>query len=252
MKEFRVNNYVIRLMNHNDQEEVRRVQTLRYKYLLRDYNPALPEEGMDIDGYDDLTDSILVIDETNKEIAGTYRVATMATIKNGRFLTEDEYDITELRNCQDGFMELGRAVVCPNYRNPIVIQLLFLGIYHYAQEHNIRYTIGLCSFHGHTPSDYAHGFSLLKRDYLCKDFHIPAANNGFSLDFVKEDEIDVTVAKTQIPNLLRMYLNLGHTVSAEGSIDYSFNSCDVLIVLDTRNINMRYLERLTRIGSIKK
>ena len=55
-----------------------------------------------------------------------------------------------------------------------------------------------------------------------------------------------------IPNLLRMYLNLGHTVSAEGSIDYKFNSCDVLIVLDTQNINMRYLERLTRIGSIKK
>ncbi len=252
MKDFTVNNYVIRLMNHKDEEEVKKVQSLRYKYLLRDYNPALPEEGLDIDGYDDYSDSILVIDTNNGEIAGTYRVATMDTIKGGRFLTEDEYDITELKNCEDGFMELGRAVVCPDYRNPIVIQLLFLGIYHYATEHHYRYTIGLCSFHGHTPSDYAQGFSMLKRDYLCKDFNIPASNNGFRLDFVKDEDIDMVAAKSQIPNLLRMYLNLGHTVSAMGSIDYSFNSCDVLIVLDTLNINLRYLERLTRIGSIRK
>ena len=251
MKDFVVNNYLIRLMNYNDKEEVKRVQTLRYKHLLREYNPELPEEGIDVDGYDDVSDSILVIDQNNNEIAGTYRVATMQTINGGRFLTEDEYNIDELKEDKDGFIELGRAVVHPNYRNPLVIQLLFLGIYHYAIEHNCRYFIGLCSFHGHNPSDYAHGFSMLKRDYLCTKYHLPACANGFSLSFLKDDEIDNARAKKEIPNLLRMYLNLGHKVSAEGSIDYKFNSCDVLIIMDSKEINMRYFERLMRIGSIK-
>lgn len=251
MKSFVVNNYLIRLMDHNDKEEVKRVQSLRYQYLLREYNPSLPLEGLDIDGYDELSNSILVIDQTNNQIAGTYRVATMETIKGNRFLTEDEYNIDSLKQCKDGFVELGRAVVHPDYRNPLVIQLLFLGIYHYATEHNCRYFIGLCSFHGHNPSDYAHGFSLLKRDYLCTKFDIHACSNGFSLSFVKDDEIDIALAKKQIPNLLRMYLNLGHKVSSEGSIDYNFNSCDVLIIMDAQEINMRYFERLMRIGSIR-
>ena len=252
MKDFVVNNYLIRLMDHNNLEEVKRVQTLRYNYLLREYNPELPEVGIDIDGYDDFSNSILVIDQSNGEIAGTYRVATMETIKNNRFLTEDEYNIDELKASLDGFVELGRAVVHPNYRNPLVIQLLFLGIYHYATEHNCRYFIGLCSFHGHNPSDYAHGFSLLKRDYLCTKFNLPACNNAFSLSFVSDNEIDPVVAKHQIPNLLRMYLNLGHKVSGEGSIDYKFNSCDVLIIMDAKEINMRYFERLMKIGAINK
>ncbi|MBO4666698.1 MAG: GNAT family N-acetyltransferase [Bacilli bacterium] len=251
MKDFVVNNYLIRLMHHGDLDEVKRVQSLRYQFLLREYNPSLPEEGLDIDGYDDVSNSILVIDQNNNEIAGTYRVATMETIKGGRFLTEDEYNIDDLKKDSDGFVELGRAVVHPSYRNPLVIQLLFLGIYHYAIEHNCRYFIGLCSFHGHTPSDYAHGFSLLKRDYLCTKFNFKACANGFALDFLKDDEIDVAKAKKEIPNLLRMYLNLGHRVSGEGSIDYKFNSCDVLIIMDSKEINMRYFERLMKIGSMR-
>lgn len=238
-------------MNFSDKDEVKRVQTLRYNYLLREYNPSLSEEGIDVDGYDDLSDSILVIDQSNNEIAGTYRIATMETVKGGRFLTEDEYNIDELKASKDGFVELGRAVVHPDYRNPLVIQLLFLGIYQYAVEHNCRYFIGLCSFHGHTPSDYAHGFSMLKRDYLCTKFNLPAVANGFSLKFLEDEKIDNARAKKEIPNLLRMYLNLGHKVSSEGSIDYNFNSCDVLIIMDSHEINMRYLERLMKIGSVK-
>ena len=65
------------------------------------------------------------------------------------------------------------------------------------------------------------------------------------------EETGMKHAKKEIPNLLRMYLNLGHKVSAEGSIDYKFNSCDVLIIMDSKEINMRYFERLMRIGSIK-
>ena len=248
MKELNVGKFNIRLMNHNDLEEVRKVQVLRYEYLLRDYDPNLPSGGIDDDGYDKFSDSVLVIDKENGIIAGTYRIATPDTIKNHKYLTEDEYNIEQIKVSGERFLELGRAVVRNEYRNGFVIQLLFLGIYHYAIENNCRYLMGLCSFHGHDPAIYGQAFALLKRDYRCTKFDIKACNNSFSFDYVDEASIDEEEAKKQMPNLLKMYLKLGHKVSIDGSIDYKFNSCDVFIILDINEINIRYAKRLLNIN----
>lgn len=249
MKEFNVEKFKIRLMDKNNPEEIKKVQKLRYDYLLKFYNESLPEEGIDDDGYDEFSDSILVIDIEKDIIAGTYRVATKETIKGHKFLTEDEYDIHELIESDENFLELGRAVVHVDYRNGFVIQLLLLAIYHYATEHNLKYYLGLCSFHGTDPSIYNHAFSLLARDYSFTKYNIKACSNSFDLHFVKEDEIDPMIAKSQLPPLLRMYLKLGHRVCDGGSIDYKFNSCDVLIVLDSDNINIKYFNRMMNINA---
>ena len=248
MKEFNVGKFNIRLMNHNDLEEVRKVQSLRYEYLLRDYDPSLPVGGIDNDGYDDFSDSVLVIDKENSIIAGTYRIDTPDTIKNHKYLTEDEYNIDQIKASGERFLELGRAVVRNEYRNGFVIQLLFVGIHHYANEHNCRYLMGLCSFHGHNPAIYGQGLALLKRDYSCTRFDIKAVANAYSFDYVAEEDIDETLAKEQLPKLLRTYLKLGHKVSIDGSIDYRFNSCDVFIILDINEIDIRYAKRLLNIN----
>ena len=249
MKEFNVEKFKIRLMDKENKDEIRKVQELRYKYLLKDYNPNLEEGGIDDDGYDEYSDSILVIDTEKGIIAGTYRVATLDTIKDQKFLTEDEYDIKELRDSKERFLELGRAVVHVDYRNGFVIQLLLLAIYHYATEHNCKYYLGLCSFHGVNPEAYSHGFSLLARDYSFKKYKITAIGDAFDLHFVDEDKIDMLRAKQELPALLRMYLRLGHRVCIGGSIDHKFNSCDVLIVLDADEINIKYFNRMMNINA---
>ena len=248
MKEIIVGKYCIRLMDHNNLEEVRKVQELRYQYLLKDYNPNLADSGIDDDGYDDYSESILVIDTQNDIIAGTYRVATKATVKNRKFLTEDEYDISFIKASGEAFLELGRAVVRPEYRNGFVIELLFKAIHNYASENNIRYLLGLCSFHGHDPSIYKNGLAYLKQKYVCSRFDIKAVANPFSYDYLREDEYDLDKAKKELPNLLNMYLKLGHKVSMNGSIDYKFNSCDVLVILDINEIDIRFAKRLLAIG----
>ena len=248
MKEFSVGKFNIRLMNHNDLEEVKKVQILRYVFLLRDYDPSLPVGGIDNDGYDEVSESVLVIDKENGIIAGTYRIATPDTIGNHKYLTEDEYNIDDIKMSGERFLELGRAVVRPEYRNGSVLKLLFIGIYNYASEHNCRYLLGLCSFHGHDPAIYGHALALLKRDYSCKRFDIKATRNAFSFDYVEPNNIDLALAKEQMPNLLRMYLRLGHKVSMDGSIDYKFNSCDVFIILDINEIDIRYAKRLLNIS----
>ena len=249
MKEFNVEKFKIRLMDKTNKEEVQKVQKLRYEYLLKDYNTNLPVDGIDDDGYDEYSDSILVIDTEKDIIAGTYRVATKETVKGHKFLTEEEYDIHELIESDETFLELGRAVVHVDYRNGFVIQLLLLAIYHYATEHNLKYYLGLCSFHGTDPTLYKHGFSILARDYSFTKYNIKACSNTFDLHYIDEDKIDPQLAKAQLPSLLRMYLRLGHRVCAGGSIDYNFNSCDVLIVLDSDNINIKYFNRMMNINA---
>ena len=245
MKEFFVDKYHIRLMNHNNLEEVRKIQKLRYDHLLKEYNPSLVDGGIDDDNYDDVSDSIIVIDTTNDMICGTYRVATMKTIKDHKFLIEEQYDITSLKESGYDFLELGRAVVHPDYRIGFVIQILFLAVYRYMVEHNCRYSIGLCSFHGHDPSIYSDGFSYLKDNYLFEDEKIKAISNPFPMG---DKEYDINKAKDQLPGLLKMYLKFGNKVSSEGSIDLSFNSCDVLMVFDIEKANTRYINHFFKLG----
>lgn len=248
MKEFMVDKFLVRLMNHKDLQEVKQVQILRYNYLLKEYNQSLPDGGIDDDGYDKYTDSILVINTESGEICGTYRVATLKTTNGHKFLTEDEYDITPLKESGKDFVELGRAVVHPEYRTGLVIQLLFLGIYRYMIENNCQYTIGLCSFHGNDPTLYKNAFSYLKQNYSFKDLEIKACNNAFNLDMVSE--IDEKKVDSELTGLLKMYLRFGNRVCFNGSIDYSFNSCDILIILDINEANMRYINHFTKM--IKK
>ena len=244
MKALNVGKFEIRLMN-KDEAELKQVQAFRYQYLLRDYNPDLPLEGFDDDGYDAYSDTLLVIDHEENKIVGTYRLATPSTIQDASYLTEAQYDLSAFRENKINFVELGRAVVHPLYRNGFVIQLLFLGLYNYAKSMGCKYMIGLCSFHGTDPKQYQNAFALLKRDYAFTDYQFNAIAN--KINFACSGEVDEHLAKSEMPGLLRMYLNLGAKVAPEGSIDYTFQSCDVLILLDVESINVRYLERIMRI-----
>ena len=51
------------------------------------------------------------------------------------------------------------------------------------------------------------------------------------------------MSEAGMPGLLRAYLKLGSKVSRNGYIDYDFNSCDVMTVMDRLNMNERYVQR---------
>ena len=246
MKEFVASNYLIRLLDKSNPDELKRIQELRYKYLLKIYNEDLPEYGLDDDGYDKYSDTLLVINQENGDICGAYRLATKKTNSSMHFLMEDEYDCTPLKESSYDFCELSRAFVHKDYQNGLVITLLFLGIYHYVLEHDCKYFIGLCSFHETDPSKYMHGFSLLKRDYSFNEYVMKAVRNSFPLDYYHGNDIDEVEAKKELPGLLKMYLKFGCLVGFDGSIDYGFNCCDVLLVLNFDNLNKKYLDHFIR------
>ena len=240
MKPFESGNFLVRLLDKNNEEELRIVQKLRYDFLLRDFDPSLPEDGLDDDGFDQYCDSILVIDKDNNKIVGTYRVATLKTMNGHEFKCEEEFNIDALKADPDGVVETGRAVVHGDYRKGGVISLLLEGLFHYGTEHNCRYITGTASLHGTDYTVHRKSLSYLYHHSMDTKFNIRSRKNSFEY---YQDE-DATM--NDLPSLLKIYLLIGARVSLNGYIDYDFNSCDVLIITDLRNVNQRMLKFLIR------
>ena len=236
-----VNQFTLRLLNKNNPEEVKKVQRLRYNDLLKEFNPSLPDDGLDDDGYDQFTDSIIIVDNNNNEIVGTYRLGYYSD-KLDKFLMESEFNIDSLKVYKDKVLELGRAVVKKEYRDGTVISLLWSGLIEYALVFDYQYLLGTCSLHGNDPTVHSVTLSYLKKNYLSK-FKMYAIKNSFELPDV---EIDEKQAERDLPKLLKAYLRLGAKISQNGYIDYEFNSCDVITLVDIKEIDPRYVEFYTR------
>lgn len=242
--EFISGKYKVRLLNKKAMEELIEIQKLRYQGLLRDYNPDLPEEGTDDDGYDDRSNAIIVIDTEKDKIVGTYRITSIESLKGKKFKTEKEFNIDSLRNADDKILELGRAVVDKEYRDGPIIDLLWSGIFKYCMEFGYRYLFGMCSLHGQDPTVYNNVLAYLNNELICNDFDIYAIKNAF--EYPINNDLTFEDVKPEIPPLLKAYLRFGVKISRNGYIDKTFNCCDIITVLDIQKMNERYLKRFLR------
>ncbi len=235
--------YLVRLLDIGNENDLNEVKKLRYRYLLCEFDEGKADaDGTDDDGYDAYSDSIIVTEKKTGAIVGTYRLATKETLKGMPFKSEEEFDITELKNDPDGIVEAGRAVVHGDHRNGAVIGLLWKALVTYAAERELRYIIGTCSMHGTDPEPYSDCTSVLRRFYLCDRFDIRAKRDTFEYG----TKNDVTPDNAEIPGLLKAYLRFGAKVSKNGFIDREFNSCDVMVVLDRLAMDERILKRFLR------
>ena len=243
MEPIETQKYLIKVVDRNNQEDIRKLQRLRYVHLLRDFDSSLPEEGLDDDGYDQYAESIVIIDKEKDLMVGTYRFASSKTIQGQKYKCEDEFDITPLINHPDGMLEIGRAVVHKDYRDGEVVNLLWKGMFSYILDSGLRFVVGTTSLHGTDPSVHNKCLGYLKKHCIDERFNIKAAKNPF--EYVDTDE-DIALTDPAIPGLLKTYLLLGAKLSANGFIDYDFNCCDVLTIVDVQNINQRMVKFIMR------
>ncbi len=232
--------YLIKLLDHTNAEELREVQKLRYDYLLREFDEKKDAgEGLDDDGYDAFSDSILAIDKKSGRIIGTYRVATEKTLKGEPYKSEEEFDVSSLRAEPEGIIEAGRAVIHADHRAGGVIGLLWRGVTSYARDLGLRYIFGTCSLHGTDPDVYADCTSYLRQYCVSEKHAVRAVRQAFEYG----TRTDLNLPQAHMPALLKSYLKIGAKVSQNGFIDYDFNSCDVMIIMDRLNMNERYIKR---------
>ena len=228
------------------QDELRAAQALRYEVFVKELGADGPlvdhDAGLEMDRFDPFFDHMIVVETATDKVVGVYRLLSEeAAMRAGQFYSEDEYDLTPLRQTGLKMLELGRSCLHRDYRSGLAMVELWSGLARYVTENHMDILFGVASFHGTDPTQLAQPLSLLHHLHLAPDdLRLRAQPHHFqTMDLMPADQIDRRAALVQIPSLIKAYLRLGGFVGEGAFIDHSFNTTDVCLILDTNRMSDR-------------
>ena len=241
-------NFVIKLAD--TKSELKKAQALRYSvfYKEKKAKPTFPQKMMrlDYDKIDKFADHLIVIDKNIKnKIVGTYRLlrGDVASYFGGLY-TSSEFDLTNIFNLYNDaqILELGRSCVHKDYRNGITMKLLWRAIAEYIKLYDINILLGCASFPGIDVQKFSNELTYLKSKFSLPDeISVQSLeNNNYQIyrkNNIKENDLK-TFAK--LPPLIKGYLRVGGRISDSFFVDYDFNTIDLCVVVQTKNIDEKY------------
>ena len=237
-----------------DPSEIEASQRLRYQVFYEEYaakpNTEMAVARLDFDDFDQYADHLIVTDHSRgDQIVGTYRLLQQdAAKKIGQFYSSDEYDLTPLLKSENNLLELGRSCVLPEYRTKAIMNLLWEGIADYIADHDIGVMFGCASLHSTDIKSISRPLSYLHHYHLAPEDIRPRALKGcyINMNIVPKDEFEAKRGFNDLPPLIKGYLRVGAVVGDGAFIDHQFNTTDVCIVMDTRNVTDRYRKHYER------
>ncbi len=228
------------------EQDLRAAQRLRYDVFVRELGGGGEmvdhDAGLEQDKFDPYFDHMLAIDDETGETVGVYRLLPgERAAELGQFYSEDEYDLTVLKQSGRKLLELGRSCLHPDYRGGTAMYDLWNGLASYVNEREIEVLFGVASFHGTDVTALAQPLSMLHHNHLAPaDLRVRAQPDVFqSMNLVAPEDLDRRAAMVQVPALIKAYLRLGGFVGEGAFIDHSFNTTDVCLTLDTARMNER-------------
>lgn len=219
--------------------ELRESQRLRYKVFGEEQGATLHgrEPGLDQDRFDGYCRHILVRDNESDEVVASTRVLLDSDARRaGGFYSEGEFDLDSILVAPGRTMEIGRTCVHVDYRRGAVISMLWSGLATLLNLSQFQRIIGCASIQMHDGGAGALAtYAWLRREHL------------ISTEFNARPRLPLpamTVAPApMMPPLLKAYIRLGAMICGEPCWDPDFNTADMLVVLDTANLQRRYVRR---------
>ena len=194
------------------------------------------------DRFDPVFDHLILVDETRDRgkldhVVGVYRVLPGGA--ESEFYSEDEYDLTLLKNSGRKLLELGRSCVRDGYRNGLALHMLWSGLADYAQERDVEILFGVASLHGTDIDTLAAPLSLLHHKHLAPpELRVRAQEAVYQkMDLLPLDGIDRVAAMRRVPALIKSYLKLGGFIGDGAFVDHAFNTTDVCLVIDIERLS---------------
>jgi putative hemolysin len=233
--------------------DLRAAQALRYEVFVRELGGGGAmvdhDAGLEQDRFDPVFDHMIATDDEAGQVVGVYRLLPGDRVgQGGRFYSEDEYDLTVLRQSGRRILELGRSCLHRDYRGGAVMFHLWTALADYVARHRIEILFGVASFHGTDAAALAQPLALLHHRHLAPpDLRVRAREGRFQrMDLATIDAIDRRRAMLAVPALIKAYLRLGGFVGDGACIDRAFNTTDVCLVLDTTRMNQRQRNLYTK------
>ncbi len=222
----------------NSEEDIRKSLRLRYDTFSRETGSQFRNSphGLDQDHYDDSCHHLQVLDRATGRVVGTTRLLTeQNAVKCGGFYSEHEFDLSKLFPLPGRVLEIGRTCIHPDFRRGSTISLLWAGLAQFITIHQIDYLIGCASI----PLDNGYYQVYATLNYLHQ--HYPAPSHlTIKPALPLPPDKEVPADRESLPPLIKAYLRLGASIYNEPCLDLEFNTADLFIFLDIKNLNSRY------------
>ena len=242
------------LLLSTDPELVDAALRLRHRVFTSEpgYELAGTADGRDVDRFDEFCDHLLVREDHSGEIVGCYRMLPPPrAIAAGGLYTATEFDVGGLDALRPGLVEMGRAVVRNDHRHGGVVLLMWAGILAYLDRYGYDYVTGCVSvpLQG-SPNEVVGEQIRGVRDFVARRHaseytvrpYRPVVVDGRTLDEIAPP------ARVTVPPLMRGYLRLGARVCGDPALDSAFGVGDFPALLDKREADVRYLNRLRSVA----
>lgn len=230
-------------------EDIRAAQHLRYEIFVQEMGGDGPmvdhDAQLERDKFDPHFDHLMLLDKKRGEtvsdsIVGVYRLLRddqMGEI--GQFYTEDEYDLSVLKQSGRKLLELGRSCLKADYRGGTAMFVLWNGLADYVTRHGIEILFGTASFHGTDLDALTEPLSILHHRHLApEELRVRALKQHYTnMNRRPLEDLDRRAAMLAVPALIKGYLRLGGFVGEGAYVDQTFNTTDVCLVMDTKRLS---------------
>lgn len=217
--------------------DILEAQRLRYRVFAGELGANLPTRtpGVDQDIYDPFCQHLIVRDDSDESVVGTYRILSPESARRiGNYYSENEFDLTRLQHLRPRLVEIGRSCVHPDYRNGATIALLWGGLARYMLDNRYDYMIGCASISmadgGHAAASM---FNRLGEHMSPLEYRV-FPRCPLPLDALRGD------LPAELPPLIKGYLRAGAYVCGEPAWDPDFNTADLPILMPVSRIDERY------------
>lgn len=238
--EFSRGDFIVKTVR--SKRDLRQVQSLRYDVFHREYKQKKFPFGLDLDRFDAWSDHLVIMDKRTGCFVGTYRL--LLEDRAPYFYSETEFDMSPLKGLPGRKLELSRACIHKDYRNGVVIGLLWRGLVQYVQASGADYLFGMSSFKSTDPVEIVRAYKQLQVDNAI-DESLPCLPTGkFKVpgfhDLLAAQPPEGPRSPDIIPALLKSYLRAGARVIGQPALDEDFKCADFLTLLDMRNLGKAY------------
>lgn len=234
-------NYTLKTANHLSEL----VELFRMRHHIFFNETGITDDhNLDLDDFDSLCDHLVIRSNTTGEICGTYRM--LSSEHTSSFYSEGEFSLDSFKSASGVKLELGRACIHPEHRNGAVIDLLWRGIGEYAKMTNASYLFGCSSVMTVSPVMAKAIFKTMKANSMTSEEFSIRPTSKYRMSFsgiTGEDFFEEKFIMSQIPSLLRSYINAGAKVFGKPALDKDFQCIDFLTILNLKELNSSYEKR---------